>query len=247
MIIPVYKPVGKTPLQTIALLRNNGALGAREVASYAGRLDPLAEGLMLVLAGHDVARQKEFEHLDKAYTVEAIFGIDTDTHDLLGMPALADIGQLTESALLSALAVFKGDYTTQVPHYSAVKVDGKALYAHARDNHAVTPPERTIIIHNISDVFVGACRGEIIQAEAIDKIERVQGDFRQQESIAAWNHLPLDGLIFAAVSFDIACSSGTYVRSIIRDLGEALDTKAVVRSLVRTRVGQYTVENCLII
>lgn len=39
-------------------------------------------------------------------------------------------------------------------------------------------------------------------------------------------------------------SKGTYVRTLVHDLGEALGTLAVLHSLVRTRAGAYTIENC---
>jgi len=40
-------------------------------------------------------------------------------------------------------------------------------------------------------------------------------------------------------AFDLTCSKGTYVRSLARDMGEALKTCAHVTSLRRTRVGRF--------
>ncbi|MEZ6106961.1 MAG: hypothetical protein R3B96_12790 [Pirellulaceae bacterium] len=39
------------------------------------------------------------------------------------------------------------------------------------------------------------------------------------------------------------CSAGTYVRSLGRDLAEALGTKAVMTSLARTEIGGFTLDN----
>lgn len=39
-------------------------------------------------------------------------------------------------------------------------------------------------------------------------------------------------------------SKGTYVRTLIHDIGEALGTKACMDSLLRERAGQFTIENC---
>lgn len=44
---------------------------------------------------------------------------------------------------------------------------------------------------------------------------------------------------------DIACSSGTYVRSLGRDLAESLGTVAVMSALVRTAVGHYRLEDAV--
>jgi tRNA pseudouridine55 synthase len=43
------------------------------------------------------------------------------------------------------------------------------------------------------------------------------------------------------VMADVTCSSGTYVRSLARDLGAALGTGGHLVSLRRTRVGAYTI------
>jgi tRNA pseudouridine55 synthase len=42
------------------------------------------------------------------------------------------------------------------------------------------------------------------------------------------------------LALDVVCSSGTFIRAIGRDLAEALGTKAVMESLVRTAVGPFT-------
>jgi tRNA pseudouridine55 synthase len=47
----------------------------------------------------------------------------------------------------------------------------------------------------------------------------------------------------STADFEISCSSGTYVRSLISDLADALDSCAYLTALRRTRVGQLLVEN----
>lgn len=43
----------------------------------------------------------------------------------------------------------------------------------------------------------------------------------------------------------VACSKGTYIRALARDIGRALGTGAHLIGLIRTRVGQYTIDDCL--
>lgn len=45
------------------------------------------------------------------------------------------------------------------------------------------------------------------------------------------------------ISFKIKCtvSKGTYIRSLIRDIGDKLNVPAVMKSLVRTRIGNFTI------
>lgn len=44
---------------------------------------------------------------------------------------------------------------------------------------------------------------------------------------------------------DCTCSSGTYIRSLITDIGQALDTQAVMTGLRRTMCCGYTLDDCI--
>ena len=43
----------------------------------------------------------------------------------------------------------------------------------------------------------------------------------------------------------VVCGKGTYIRSLARDIGEAMDTGAHLISLCRTRVGDVKIEDCV--
>jgi tRNA pseudouridine55 synthase len=45
--------------------------------------------------------------------------------------------------------------------------------------------------------------------------------------------------------FRVVCSKGTYIRSLARDIGEALGVGAYLSQLCRTRIGAYKLENAL--
>ena len=45
--------------------------------------------------------------------------------------------------------------------------------------------------------------------------------------------------------FDVQCGSGTYIRSLGRDLAEALGTSAVMTALVRTAIGPFTLDSAI--
>ena len=51
----------------------------------------------------------------------------------------------------------------------------------------------------------------------------------------------------AEVHFKVICSKGTYIRSLAHDLGQNLGCGAHLSSLVRTRIGNYTLEDALTI
>ncbi len=47
------------------------------------------------------------------------------------------------------------------------------------------------------------------------------------------------------VKFKISCTKGTYIRSIVRDFGQKLNSGAYLNSLIRTKIGEYSVENSM--
>ncbi len=53
----------------------------------------------------------------------------------------------------------------------------------------------------------------------------------------------IDSLNFPEISFRVICSKGTYIRSIARDFGVAVDSGAYLSELRRTKIGDFSVEN----
>ncbi|MBF8436661.1 tRNA pseudouridine(55) synthase TruB [Halanaerobiaceae bacterium Z-7014] len=47
------------------------------------------------------------------------------------------------------------------------------------------------------------------------------------------------------IRFKVTCSKGTYIRSLVRDIGKKLDTEAVMIFLLRTRSGPFDIKNAL--
>jgi tRNA pseudouridine55 synthase len=64
-------------------------------------------------------------------------------------------------------------------------------------------------------------------------------------TIESFQIVPTGGGDFPTAEFKLACSSGTYVRSVIADLGAALGCPAHLTSLRRTRVGPFTLERAV--
>ena len=80
----IYKKRGQTPLDCIneAKKANPGLLHLP--LTYAGRLDPLAEGVLVILIGDECLNKDEYLKLEKVYEVNILFGFATDTYDLMG-------------------------------------------------------------------------------------------------------------------------------------------------------------------
>src|ERR1035437_1661782 len=83
-IITLYKNKGETPLECLERFKKDNPEYEKERMTYAGRLDPLAEGLLIVLYGDEIKNKEKYLGLDKEYEVDILFGFATDTYDVLG-------------------------------------------------------------------------------------------------------------------------------------------------------------------
>jgi tRNA pseudouridine55 synthase len=130
------KPKGITSHDVVDLLRLK--LRFKRIG-HGGTLDPMATGLLLLLVGSATKIQASLQGSSKVYSGIIKFGSQTDTWDAEGkVMAEAPMIDLKEEAVKSAIAAFNGTITQQVPPFSAVRFQGRRLYAMVRDN-AVMP------------------------------------------------------------------------------------------------------------
>ena len=137
----INKEKGMSSFDVIRFLRKK--LGVKKIG-HAGTLDPLAEGLLIVLVGKEETKAaQDFQGLDKEYEAIARLGIKTDSGDLEGKELERQIcKEISKKQIEKALKELEGEHMWQVPIYSAVKVDGRPLYKYARENKAVKIPEK---------------------------------------------------------------------------------------------------------
>lgn len=142
-ILIIDKPSGWTSFDVVAKLRR--VLGERHVG-HAGTLDPMATGVLPLLAGRATRALPFLESADKEYLAEVRFGMTTDTEDITGT-VLSEGGAMpTERDVQAALAGFLGEREQLPPLYSAVKIGGKKLYEYARAGKNVERKPRRITI-----------------------------------------------------------------------------------------------------
>jgi tRNA pseudouridine55 synthase len=255
-MILLNKPVGQTPLQALDKLRLNTPELKDVKLSYAGRLDPMAEGLMLVLVGEENKDREKYLGLDKEYEVEILFGMETDTYDILGLvnlneseknPALlaenlqgefADKADFLSDSLSSLIGKIKLPY----PPYSSKPVDGIPLFQWARDGRLgeIEIPNQDSFINSIELLNLYKIDRSKLVKYILESIQKVVGDFRQDEILASWKKYFEDSVDseFSVAKIKIACQSGAYMRSIAHELGRMLKTKAIALSIKRTRIGE---------
>ncbi|NMN00244.1 pseudouridine synthase [Bifidobacterium sp. DSM 109958] len=226
-LIIIDKPQGVTSFDVVAAVR--GALHLKKVG-HAGTLDPMATGVLIVGFGRATRLLSPIVGHDKTYETTIRLGRRTTTDDADGdlLPETADaaetiagrLGTLTRETIERTVAEHLTGEIMQVPStYSAIKIDGQRAYDLAREGRDVELAARPVTIGEFTVLDVR--RGET-------EIPSAGGD---RET----------GVRVPVIDVDarVSCSSGTYIRSLGRDLGELLGVGGHLIRLRRTRVGRF--------
>ncbi len=248
-VIPVWKPVGWTPLKAVVEHKKKDSELSKLKISYAGRLDPMAEGILILLIGNENKKRHEYEDLEKMYESEIILGISTDSYDGLGIIEKTVQEKVAKKEIEKQLETFSGKQKQKYPPYSSKAVKGKPLYWWARNKKLdeIEIPERDIEIYSIKLLNYENIRASDLVKNIIEKVKLIEGDFRQEEVISNWKNFEKENKDnqFIKIKIKVSTSSGTYVRGIASDLGDRLRSKAFAFSITRTKVGKFEKEDCV--
>lgn len=210
--------------------------------TYAGRLDPMAEGLVVFLVGDMRFQKEQMLKMDKTYHVEFFLGYKTDTYDVLGMVNQSS-KQSNHEITMQLIESFRpiGTFTQNFPAYSSRKVDGKPLFVHAKESNDVPVESHDVTIYRYADLKSSEIGSKDLLESIYADIKKVQGDFRQDESIASWKKVA-DSFPETVTMHSIvmSVSSGFYVRQWVSDIGRFLSTGAVTFRIVRDTIGIFT-------
>lgn len=238
----VWKERGETLAVLLERLRSTGILTIDEKVTYAGRLDPMASGIVMILRENERYKKDAYLSLTKSYTVSILLGIATDTYDPLGLINKISFGHVSEEKIKNAIHEIKSIKRLPYPMYSSRTVKGKTLFHYARTNTDVVVPKKEVEIFESKLITVERIPLVMIAQKAIVEIQKVVGDFRQSESIASWRKIleehPHQAVQLITVS--IVASSGTYMRSLAVWMGKELGLPALAYKIIRTKLGHYT-------
>jgi len=242
-VVNLYKPVGYTPLQVIEAYRLSCVQYKDTSLGYAGRLDPMAEGVLLVLVGEVNKARIKYERLPKEYEFEVLFGVRTDTYDVMGRIEEAKEGEVPTHEVKNVASEFEGEWSQKYPPYSSARVAGKPLYFWAREGKIseVEIPKKKVRVERIVMEGVREVEGREIASDSIARVEKVKGKFRQKEIISDWCDFEkkYSTKQFSVVKFRIECSSGVYVRGIADAIGRKLGFPSLAYKIKRTKVGEH--------
>lgn len=253
LIYTIHKHVGETPLQALARSREERDLAPYVKMAYAGRLDPMAEGKLLVLTGEYCNQVSDYWNLEKTYKVSIALGLSSDSHDVLGRLTYKDtVAQKSGGEIITALEGFKGDYSWPYPVISSKPVEGKPLFQWFLEGRLdeIEIPKSTGKIFSIECVSIRTITAEQLKKRTLEKIhalsivtdesKRLGRDFRRHEVIDSWNtwHLTHKADV-QIVDVEVTASAGTYMRTLAHELGKSLGTGGLALEINRTRIGTY--------
>lgn len=196
-ILLLDKPLGLT--SNDALTKSKKLYNSKK-AGHTGSLDPLATGMLPICYGEATKFSQFLLEADKKYVVEAKLGIKTSTGDAEGEVIVTrDVPPNLCHKIEKVLDSFRGEIQQIPSMYSALKFQGKPLYAYARQGIEIERASRTVYIREL-------------------KILNFDND---------------------TLEMAVSCSKGTYIRTLVEDIGEILGCGAYVSALRRTSVDPY--------
>lgn len=180
-VILIDKPLHWTSFQVVNkvrwLIRQKFNIKKIKVG-HAGTLDPLATGLLILCSGKMTKEIDRFQGQEKEYSGRFLLGATTPSFDLeTEIDQEFSTNHITKEMIESTRKKFVGTIQQKPPVFSALKKDGKRLYAYARDGESVDVPSRevsiTSLILDTSDFpslqFVTSCsKGTYIRSLAHD-------------------------------------------------------------------------------
>lgn len=241
-LVVVDKPLGVTSHDVVAAVRST--LHMRRVG-HAGTLDPQASGLLVIGFGHGTRLLNYIIDHTKSYEATIRLGQTSTTDDSEGEIStvepllLADnVSQSTtsderdKSGNVRVLTIQQieqaiSDHLTgdiqQVPSsYSAVRVNGRHAYELARQGKDVELEARPVTISEFTVLHARNAAAVVDGIGAGDSAETIP---------------------VVDVDVRVSCSTGTYIRSLGRDLGQFLGVGGYLTKLRRTRVGKFDLED----
>lgn len=217
-ILLVNKPKGITSHDVVAKVRRVFDMKA---VGHAGTLDPIAEGLLIILLGEATKFSNHIMGQDKKYSAEIQLGLETDSWDAEGELISSEEREsnidISKERILKATQKLQGALSFKVPVHSAVKVNGKKLYDYARKNQEIEVPTRVMNFY----------KSELVQT-SFGTFFIQDRDYKTQ-----------------VVHVDLDCEKGSYIRSWVHHFGQELGCGAMMSGLVRHQSGTFKLENAI--
>lgn len=153
-VLLLDKPSGISSNRALQVIKR---IFAASKAGHTGTLDPMATGLLPICLGEATKFSSALLGAGKTYEAVLRLGYLSTTGDAEGEISVAGEVTLTLSQAEAVLQNFIGIITQIPPMYSALKHQGKPLYAYAREGIEIERQPRQVTIY---DLHIEALTGD---------------------------------------------------------------------------------------
>ena len=240
-LFAVNKPLGWTSQDVVGKIRNILEQDAKSrhcidvrkkkrkpwmKVGHGGTLDPLATGTLVIGVGKGTKLLQKYLIGSKGYQAEITLGYQTTTLDSEESGSVVlrkSYDHVTSYQQINDLlqSKFLGKIQQIPPIFSALKRDGKKLYQLAREDGLTADDiqieSRQVIIYKL----------ELSNSELLLDLD-LESENKQS------SQQPIEKF-----SINVECGGGTYIRSLVRDIGIELGTCATMTKLERTKQGHF--------
>ncbi len=217
-ILNVCKEQGYTSHDVVAKLR--GICHQKKIG-HTGTLDPMATGVLPVCFGNATKLCDFLTDQNKTYRAVMLLGMTSDTYDVTGVMSTTDDAPVSD--IMSTTA---NDGLVASLSEEQIR-DAIASFVPGYDQ---VPPMYSAKKVDGKKLYELARRGIEIERAAV------------HVDIPS---ITVDAIDIPHVTFTVTCSKGTYIRSLIHDIGQKLGCGAVMESLVRTAASGFVIDDAL--
>ena len=226
-IINVYKERGFTSHDVVAKLR--GILHMKKIG-HTGTLDPDATGVLPVCIGKATKVCGLLTDKDKTYRAVVKLGVITNTEDMTG-----EI--LAKSSSGNGQIRYGADVINRI--IETTKPGGIKKLQDAVIKETINP-----MIHEMCRSIHSAIK---INGKKLYELARQGKEVERKARKVTIYGIKVLSIDFSENEFtiEVSCSKGTYIRTLCKDIGEFLGCGAAMKTLVRTRVSEFFLEQAL--
>lgn len=244
-ITKVWKPYGITSIEFVKKFKNNDNKSIQKITCV-GKLDPLAQGELIVLTNEDTKKMKECMKLKKRYIFDLIIGIETESHDCLSR--VLQVGTYLEDVSKSLSNFIEIYNHQQYPLVSSYVVKHKGIknplwWFYMNGYRNIKLPSKDVKIdnykiHNIKKISFSSLSKQFSERIGTIKDNLLCESLNTQYFIEHWKELgEMVDTTHVVIKLEMDVSSGFYVRRFCHDFGKYLNSCGMAHGI--TRITNY--------
>ncbi len=212
-----------------------------KIIRYEGRLDPLAEGIILFLEDvHDEKINNFVRSLSKRYRVRAFFGFSSESGDVLSSPIENNLKTFfpPKKELLFFLKKSESCFFLSLPRFSSPYI--KRILK--KKDKYFSPEKKEMCFSGIQLRSYSFIEKERLIAEIKRNIFSASPKFSREKFFFEWENLFSSSHLnfFLVVEIELTLSSGSYVRSFLTYLSSHFSSPITSLSIRRENFGPWT-------